>query len=430
MEGVTGSTLETRSSVGGFRWVICALLFAATTINYIDRQIIGILKPELQRDLGWTEIEYSNIVLVFQLAYAISLVLVGRLIDRIGTLRGFSLSVIWWSFAAMGHALAHSVMGFGVARFLLGLGEGGNFPASNKTVAEWFPKKERALTFGLFNAGTNVGAIVTPVVVPWIVVTWGWRAAFVATGAIGFLWLFFWHALYRRPEEHPRLSKAELAYIQSDPPDPPSRGVPWVRLLPLRQTWAFALGKFMTDPFWWFYLFWVPDFLQKSYGLNLQARGLPLAVIYIVASVGSVGGGWLSGALIRRGWTVNAARKTTMLACALAVVPIVFASHASSMWEAVAFVSLAAAAHQGFSANIFTTTSDMFPRYAVGSVTGIGGMAGAVGGMLVSKVVGYVLEWTGSYTSVFMLAGSAYLLALLVIHLLVPHLEPAELREA
>jgi ACS family hexuronate transporter-like MFS transporter len=277
-----------------------------------------------------------------------------------------------------------------------------------------------------------VGAIITPVLVPWIVLTWSWRAAFVATGAIGFIWLFFWHALYRRPEQHPRLSKTELSYIQSDPPDPSVR-LPWARLLPLRQTWAFALGKFMTDPFWWFYLFWVPDFLQKSYGLDLQARGLPLAVIYVVASVGSVGGGWLSGSLIRRGWSVNAARKTAMLICALAVTSVVFVARSGgNMWlaVAVALVALAAAAHQGWSANIFTTASDMFPRYAVGSVVGIGGMAGAVGGMLVSKVVGYVLEWTGSYTSVFLLAGSAYLVALLVIQVLAPRLTPPRLDEA
>ncbi len=425
-----GLAVSAPARVGAFRWVICALLFLATTVNYVDRQIIGILKPELQRDVGWNEIEYSNIVFAFTLAYAISLLLVGRLIDRIGTLHGFSLAVVWWSFAAMAHAFARSVFGFGVARFALGLGEGGNFPASIKTVAEWFPKGERALTTGIFNSGTNVGAIVTPVLVPWIVLHWGWRAAFVATGAVGFLWVILWYAIYRRPEEHSRLSKEELAYIRSDPPDPPARDVPWVRLLPHRQTWAFALGKFMTDPFWWFYLFWVPDFLQRSYGLDLKGRGLPLAVIYVVSSVGSVGGGWLSGALIRRGWSVNAARKTTMLICALCVVPIVFAPRVTTLWEAVALVSLAAAAHQGWSANIFTTASDMFPRHAVGSVVGFGGMAGAVGGMLVAKIVGYVLEWTGSYVSVFLLAGSAYLVALLLVQVLAPQLTPPRLEEA
>jgi MFS transporter, ACS family, aldohexuronate transporter len=416
--------------VGYQRWVICALVFFATTINYVDRQIIGILKPELQRDIGWDEIQYSNIVFAFTLAYALSLLLTGKLIDRIGTRHGFSIAVVWWSIAAMAHALARTAVGFGAARFALGLGEGGNFPASIKTIAEWFPKKERAFATGLFNAGTNVGAIVTPVLVPWIVGTWGWRPAFVLTGAVGFLWVFFWWTLYRRPEEHPHLEAAELAYIRSDPPDPPARVVPWAAIVPLRQTWAFSLGKFLTDPFWWFYLFWVPDFLQKAYGLDLKGRGLPLATIYVLSSVGSLGGGWLSGMLLRRGWSVNAARKTALLVCALLVTPIALASRVSTMWGAVALVSLAAAAHQGWSANLFTTVSDMFPRHAVASVVGFGGMMGAVGGMLVAKVVGYVLEWTGSYLPVFLMAAGAYLVALLVVHVLAPRLAGPVLREA
>jgi ACS family hexuronate transporter-like MFS transporter len=414
---------------GSLRWTICALLFFATSINYIDRNVIGILKPELQKEIGWTEIEYSNIVVAFNLAYAISLLFMGRIIDKIGTLHGFAASVVWWSLAAMSTALARTPFGFGLARFALGLGEGGNFPASIKTVAEWFPKKERAFATGLFNAGTNVGAIVTPLAIPWIFVHWGWQGAFLVTGAIGFLWLFAWYGFYRTPEEHPLLSPAERAHIRSDPPDPPAVNLPWVSLLPHRQTWAFALGKFLTDPVWWFYLFWIADFLQKDYGLDLQGRSLPLAVIYIVSSVGSVGGGWLSGALIRRGWSVNTARKSTMLLCALLVVPIAFAPGTKSMWGAVALVSIAAAAHQGWSANIFTTASDMFPRSAVGSVVGVGGMAGAVGGMLIAKIVGYVLQWSGSYLPVFVAAPALYLLALLVIHLLVPTLEPAKLGE-
>jgi len=405
------------------------LLFFATTINYIDRQIIGILKPELQRDIGWDEIEYSNIVVAFTVAYAISLLLVGRLIDRIGTRLGYSLSVVWWSFAAMAHALAGSAFGFGLARFALGLGEGGNFPASIKTVAEWFPKRERALATGFFNSGTNVGAIVTPVLIPWIVLAWGWRAAFVLTGALGFLWVVVWHTLYRRPDENPRLSPAEMAHIRSDPPDPPGRSVAWGRLLGYRQTWAFALGKFLTDPFWWFYLFWVPDFLQRTYGLDLKGRGLPLAAIYVVSSLGSIGGGWLPGVLLARGASLSVARKATLLLCALCVTPIAFATRVTTLWGAVAIVSLAAAAHQGWSANLFTTASDMFPRHAVGSVVGLGGAAGAVGGMLVAKVVGYVLQWTGSYLAVFLMAASAYLLAILVIHLLAPGLSGPPLEE-
>jgi ACS family hexuronate transporter-like MFS transporter len=418
-----------KARTGNLRWTICALLFFATSINYIDRNVIGILKPELQKEIGWSEIEYSNIVVAFNLAYAISLVTMGWIIDKIGTLHGFAASVVWWSLAAMSTALARTPVGFGLARFLLGIGEGGNFPASIKTVAEWFPKKERALATGLFNAGTNVGAIVTPLAIPWVFVHWGWQGAFLATGAIGFLWLFAWYGFYRTPEEHPLLSGAERAHIRSDPPDPPALKIPWLKLIPHRQTWAFALGKFLTDPVWWFYLFWIADFLQKDYGLDLAGRSVPLAVIYIVSSVGSVGGGWLSGALIRRGWSVNAARKTTMLICALLVVPIAFAPGTRSMWGAVALVSIAAAAHQGWSANIFTTASDMFPRAAVGSVVGFGGMMGSVGGMLIAKIVGYVLQWWGSYLPVFVAAASLYLIALAVIHLLVPTLAPAKLGE-
>ncbi|MCI0487294.1 MAG: MFS transporter [Blastocatellia bacterium] len=410
---------------GHYRWVICALLFFAATINYIDRQVIGILKPTLQEEIGWNEVEYSWIVFSFQAAYALGLLAVGRLMDWLGTRKGFSLAIIFWSVAAMGHALARSVMGFSVARFLLGLGESGSFPASIKTVAEWFPKRERALATGIFNAGTNVGALVTPLIVPVITIAWGWEWAFILTGAIGFLWLVFWLMFYRRPEEHPKLSKAELAHIRSDPPEPAIK-IPWVKLFPHRQTWAFALGKFMTDPIWWVYLFWLPDFLNKRHGLGLKDFGLPLVIIYLIADIGSVGG-WLSSALIKRGWSINAGRKTAMLVCALCVVPIVFASQTSNLWVAVVLIGLAAAAHQGWSANIFTLVSDTFPRQAVGSVVGIGGMAGAIGGMLIARMVGEILERTGSYVPIFIIAASAYLLALLVIHLLVPRLEPADL---
>jgi len=420
----TQTHLSARS--GHYRWSICALLFFAATINYIDRQVIGILKPTLESQLGWNEIDYSNIVFAFQLAYAVGLLLVGRVMDWLGTRKGFSLAVLVWSVAAMTHALARSVLGFSVARFALGLGESGNFPASIKTVAEWFPRKERALATGIFNAGTNVGALTTPLVVPWITYSYGWRWAFIATGAIGFLWLIAWLAIYGPPEHHARVSKPELAHIRSDPPEPTAK-IAWSSLFPHRQTWAFAVGKFMTDPIWWLYLFWVPDFLHKRHGITLLNMGLPLVTIYLIADVGSIGGGWLSSSLIKRGWTVNASRKTAMLVCALAVVPIVFASKVSHLWLAVGLVSLAAAAHQGWSANIFTLASDMFPRRAVGSVVGIGGMAGAVGGMLIAKVVGYVLQWTGSYLPAFIIAGSAYLVALSAIHLLAPKLEPAHI---
>ena len=412
--------------IGHYRWIICVLIFFATTINYIDRQVLGILAPDLQRIIGWNEAEYGFIVTAFQAAYAASLLITGWLIDRIGTRAGYSLSLTIWSIAAMGHALARSALGFGIWRGLLGFGEGGNFPTAIKTVAEWFPKKERAFATGLFNSGTNVGAIVAPLLVPWIAINYGWQWAFVITGGIGFLWLFFWIPLYRPPEQHPRLSKGELAYIRSDPPEP-SVQVPWIRLLPHRQTWAFVLGKFMTDPVWWFYLYWLPKFLHQNYGLTLDRIGPPLVAVYLISDAGSIAGGWLSSFLIKRGWTINAARKTTMLICAVCVVPIMFAWKASEMWVAVAFIGLATAAHQAWSANIFTLASDMFPRQAVGSVVGLGGMGGAVGGMLVSTAAGLVLQWTGSYHALFIIAGSTYLAALLVVHLLSPRLKPAEL---
>jgi ACS family hexuronate transporter-like MFS transporter len=413
----------------GYRWTICALLFLATTINYLDRQVLGILAPLLQDELGWSQAEYGWIVIAFQGAYGLGLLMVGRLMDWLGTRKGLSLAVAFWSLAAIAHALVSSVMGFAAARFALGLGEAGNFPAAIKTVAEWFPKKERAFATGLFNSGSNVGAIVAPILVPLIAVTLGWRWAFILTGMVGFVWLALWIPLYRRPEEHPRVSKAELAHIRSDPAEP-TGVIPWASLFPHRQTWAFALGKFLTDPIWWFFLFWLPKFLNENYGLTIAQFGIPLVIIYVVADFGSIGGGWLSSTLINRGWSVNAGRKTAMLICALCVVPVVFAVRADSVWVAVALISLATAAHQGWSANLFTLVSDMFPSRAVGSVVGIGGTAGAVGGMLISGIVGYMLQWTGSYVAPFIMAGSAYLLALGVIHLLVPTLEPASVSTA
>jgi ACS family hexuronate transporter-like MFS transporter len=325
----------------------------------------------------------------------------------------------------MATALARTPFGFGMARFTLGLGEAGNFPAAIKTVAEWFPKRERAFATGIFNSGSNVGAIVAPAVVPWIALTWGWQYAFILTGAVGFLWLVLWFWLYQPPEKHPRLTNDELAYIRSDPAEPMTP-VSWLRLARLRQTWAFSIGKFLTDPIWWFYLFWVPKFLNEKHGITLSKLGPPLITIYVVADIGSIGGGWLSSRLIKSGWSINAARKTAMLICALCVVPIIFASQVSNVWSAVALISLAAAAHQGWSANIFTTASDMFPRRAIGSVVGMGGMAGAVGGMLIATATGYLLQFTGSYHSVFIMAGSAYLVALAVMHALAPRLDPAD----
>jgi len=429
---IVGSSISAVSAigerVGKYRWMICAMLFFATTINYIDRQVLGILATDqhFKTAIGWNEAQYGYVNTVFQGAYALGLLVVGRLMDRFGTRKGFSFAIVFWSVAAMCHALARSAFGFGTARFFLGLGEAGNFPASIKTVAEWFPKKERALATGIFNSGSNIGAIVAPLVVPFIAVNYGWQWAFIITGTLGFIWLIFWLMIYRRPEEHPKVQAAELAHIQSDPSEPSTK-IPWASLIPLRQTWAFAIGKFLTDPIWWVYLFWLPKFLNSTYKLDITQIGLPLVVIYVVADVGSIGGGYLSSTLIKRGWTVNKARKLAMLICAVSVVPIVFAAKASSLWVAVGLIALAAAAHQGWSANIFTMTSDMFPRRAVGSVVGIGGMAGSVGGMLIATTVGLILQYTGSYFPIFIMAGSAYLVALAVIQLIVPNLEPAKI---
>ena len=412
--------------MGWYRWVICALLFFATSINYLDRQVLGILAEPLQQELHWSESDYGWIATAFTGAYAAGQLVVGRLMDRLGTRLGFALAVCAWSLAAMGHALARSAAGFSLARFALGISEAGNFPAAIKTVAEWFPKAERALATGLFNSGSNVGAILAPLLVPWIASTYGWRWAFLITGAIGFVWLVAWLAIYRRPEEHPRVSPAELAHIQSDPVEPMAQ-IPWMSLLRHRQTWAFAAGKLLTDPVWWFFLFWLPKFLQKTHGIKLTELGPPLVVIYLAADVGSIGGGWISSSLIRHGWSVNAARKTAMLLCALCVVPIALAVRVSSLWAAVGLIGLATAAHQGWSANLFTLVSDMFPRRAVGSVAGIGGFAGSLSGMCIATTTGYVLEWTGSYVLLFGAAASAYLIALGVVHALVPSLQPAAL---
>jgi MFS transporter, ACS family, hexuronate transporter len=422
-----GSDALLAAPTGRYRWRICALLFAATTLNYVDRQVLGVLAPDLTQKFGWSEVEYSRIVVAFQAAYAIGLVSAGALIDRLGTRIGYALAICIWSVAAMSHALAGSVAGFAAARFLLGLGEAGNFPAAIKTVAEWFPRRERAFATGIFNSGSNVGAILAPLAVPIIAVTWGWQAAFLFTGVLSAVWLVTWLTVYRPPDQHPKLSASEISYIRSDPDEPATR-LPWAQLLRHRQAWAFVVAKFLTDPIWWFFLFWLPKFLNSEYGLTLTGLGPPLIAIYLLADVGSIGGGWLAGRFIRRGWSVNRARKGAMLICALAVVPIVFASSAADLWVAVALIGLATAGHQGWSANVFTLTSDMFPRHAVASVVGLGGLAGAVGGMLISAFTGFLLEATGSYVPVFIMAGSAYLVALFAVHLLAPRLEKAALR--
>lgn len=421
----SGFISRTNLLLGRYRWVICAVLLLGTTKNYMDRQILGVLKGTLQHDFGWSEVDYSNLVFAFQGAYAVGMLAVGRFIDRVGTRLGYAVAMIFWSLASMAHALAGSLTSFIIARSALGFGEAGVFPASVKTVAEWFPQKERALATGIFNAGTNLGAILTPLLIPWITLHLGWRWAFILCGGLGFFWIFLWSAVYRKPEEHPKCSAAELAYIRGDQ-DSVSGKVRWLELLKHKQTWAFVVGKFLTDPIWWFYLFWVPGFLQREHGLNLANIGLPVFAIYLISDTGSIAGGWFSSFLIRRNVTVNASRKIAMLICAVSVTPIVFAYRVPSLSQAVMLIGLAAAAHQGFSANLFTMTTDLFPRRAVASVVGIGGMAGAIGGMLIAKIVGYVLQWTGSYFVPFVIAGFAYLLALGLIQLLAPQLKPAD----
>jgi ACS family hexuronate transporter-like MFS transporter len=418
--------VTSRPATSHKRWTICALLFFATTINYVDRQVLSILAKTLETEIGWNNIQYGYITSAFQLFYAIGLFSVGRVMDAVGTRKGFAAIISLWSLAAMAHAAAFSAFTFGIARSLLGIGEAGNFPASIKTIAEWFPKKERALATGIFNAGANIGAIVAPLAVPWIALNWGWRWAFILTGAVGFVWLIFWLAVYERPEVHKGVSKAELDHIQSDPADPPAK-IAWAKLLPLKQTWAFSLAKFLTDPVWWFYLFWLPKYLQETFGLTLANVGFPVMVVYICADVGSIGGGWISSALLNRGWNVNRARKTAMTICAACVVPVLYAPFSKSLWVVVGLISLAASAHQGWSANLFTLTSDMFPRRAVASVVGIGGTMGSIGGVLLQLASGYIVEWTHSYVPMFIIAGTMYVLALGVIQYLSPRLEPARL---
>lgn len=413
--------------IGGHRWTICALMFFATTINYLDRNILGVLAPTLQKEIGWSSIEYGYITMFFQGAYALGMVFFGWFIDKYGTKIGYSLSMAAWSLAAMGHGLAHTVFGFGVARFFLGLSESGNFPAAIKTTAEWFPKKERSLATGIFNSGTNIGAVLTPAVVPWLTLTYGWQAAFIATGATGFIWLVFWINYYQKPEAAKKLSKEEMAYILSDTQEPVTEKIPWLKLLKYRQTWAFVVGKLLSDPIWWFYLFWLGLFLNNNFGLTLSQLGLPLIVIYSMTTVGGIAGGWISGAMINRGVAVNKARKITMLICAVLALPVITAPHITNLWLAVAVIGLALSAHQGWSPNIFTTVSDMFPKKAVGSVVGLGSSIGSIGGMAFLASSGYIVQATGSYTVLFVFCGSAYLMAVGIMHLLTANAKPVDL---
>ncbi|MFD3002359.1 MFS transporter [Pontibacter toksunensis] len=427
-----------REKIGSYRWTICALLFFATTINYLDRQIIGLLKPALEQEFAWTESDYGSIVMAFTASYALGMLIFGRIIDKIGTKLGYSISIVVWSVAAMFHAAARSTFGFGVARAALGIGEAGNFPAAIKTVAEWFPKKERALATGLFNSGANVGAVVAPILVPWMLGAYGWQEAFIATGAIGFVWLIFWLIFYEIPSRQKRLSQPEYAYIHSDNEDAGAEAdktpVKWGKLLFVRQTWVFIAGKFFTDPIWYFFLFWLPSYFSTTFDLDLSKPSLPLVIVYSATTIGSIGGGYLSSYFIRKGWAVYKARKTAMLIIALLVVPIMAARYTSDIWIAVGLISLAAAAHQAWSANIFTTVSDMFPKKAVSSVVGIGGMAGSVGGALFPLFIGFILDYykgigniLAGYNIIFTVCGSAYVVAWLIMHFLSPKMKQVEL---
>ena len=405
------------------RWWICALLFFATTINYIDRQVFAILAPQLQTEIGWSEIEYGYIVTAFQLSYAIGLLMVGKLIDFLGAKKGFILSIIVWSLAAMAHALARTPIGFGIARLALGIGESGNFPAAIKTISEWFPRKERALATGIFNSGSNIGAIVAPLLVPIIALNFGWQAAFIITGLLGFIWLFFWLRLMNSPEDHPGINAAELDLIKADTEENLEKPTSIWKIIRTRKVWAIAIGKFLTDPIWWFFLYWLPKFLNTTYGLKLDKIGLPLIVAYLIADVGSIGGGWLSSHFLKMGWSINAARKTTLLICAILVVPIYWASGIDDLWPAVILIGLGMAAHTGWSANMYTLATDFFPKKDMGTVVGFIGMAGAVGGMLMASATGHLLEATGSYKILFVIAASMYGIALVIIHLLVPNID-------
>lgn len=420
---------QPQTKVGGRRWVIVWLLFFATVINYVDRQMLGVLKPIIQGEMGWSEINYGDIVFYFQAAYSVFYLLFGAFVDRVGARAGYAVAFVIWQLAFIAHAGARNLTQWYLVRMALGVGESGNFPSGIKAVTEWFPKKERAFATGLFNAGSNIGAIVTPLIVPIFLITFhDWRMAFVATGVIGMLWLVAWLAVYREPEKTKSLSATELAYIKQDPADAEAK-VGWFAILPRSATWAYAIGKFLIDPVWWMLLFWLPDFFKKTFHVDVrQTDGIiAIAVVYILSDVGSVLGGYLSSALIHRGVKIGSARKIAMLVCALLALPYFFITQINDLWTAVVVIGIVAAAHQGFSANLYTIPGDLFPRRAVGSVVGIGGMIGGIGGMVMAKSVGWVLQTIGGYGQIFMVCGGIYILALIMVQLLVPKYEPVKI---
>ena len=419
----------TQSVVGQYRWNIVVLLFFATTINYLDRQVFGLLKPILEKEFHWTESDYSNIVIFFQATYALGLIFVGRFIDTVGTRLGYSISVLFWTVAAMAHAFAKSTFGFSMARAALGLGEAGNYPAAIKTVAEWFPKKERAFATGIFNSGSTIGAIIAPASVPFIAIRYGWEWAFIITGAMGFIWLFFWWRIYEEPAKHKKLSSSELDYINSNDETQSKENIPWLSLLKVKATWGFAIGKFLTDAVWYFYLFWLPSYLTNQ-GLTMSKISVPIIIVYTLASLGSIGGGWLSSKLIEMGLSVNKSRKSAMFVFALMAFQVIWINYSNDLWLSIFVISLAAAAHTGWSANIFTMVSDQFPKSAISTVVGIGSMAGAVGGILFAKGTGLLLDHfkglnnlQAGYNILFMVCSLAYFISLLIIHVLSPRSE-------
>jgi ACS family hexuronate transporter-like MFS transporter len=420
------------AKIGHVRWTICAMLFAATTINYMDRQVLALLKPTLMMSvanhgIGLTEDSYGTIVALFTLFYAIGQFVAGGFVDRVGTRIGYMVIMALWSISAMGHALVNSVFQLGIARACLGIGESGNFPAANKTNAEWFPQKERSFSFGIFNCGANIGVILATLLVPIAVHYFGWHSAFLITGLFSASWILLWFFKYHKPAEHPALSAAELAYINQDPPEKSVATTPWIELFGYRQTWAYAIPKFLTDPIWWFYLYWLPGYFSDKFNLSLVGLGLPILIVYNASAIGSIYGGYIPASFIRIGLTAERARVAAMLLCACLVAPVFMINYTDSKWAAIGLLSLAAAAHQGWSANLFTTASDMFPRSAVGSATGIGTMAGAVGGFLFAKYIGHILQITGSYSILFIIAASVYLLSLLINVLLAPGLRRVDL---
>jgi ACS family hexuronate transporter-like MFS transporter len=424
-----------RAPIGRYRWAICALLFCVITINYVDRQVIGVLKPVIEKDMGWSEVDYGNIVTAFQASYGLGLLLVGRWLDRVGTRKGIAIAIALWSLAAAFHSVARSVLAFILARAALGLAESAAYPGAVKSVAEWFPRKERALGVGILNAGANVGVLLTPIAGIMVAGLWGWRAAFLVTGLLGLLVLVAWLRMYRVPEDHARITQAELAHIAEDGEDPSGKPLGWAAALGQRQTWYFIAGKFFTDPVWYLFLFWLPDFLSKTQHMQLfpngqgvlKSIGPALIGVYLLADVGSIAGGWLSSHLIQRGWSVNRARKTTLFLAALCALPLVSITRIGNAGVVVLLMGLGTAGHQAFSSNIFTMISDLYPRRAVATVAGIGGAFGALGGILIAQATGWTLQLTGSYTPIVLYAGVAYLLAFAVIQLLVPRMEPAPL---